>query len=147
MRKDIIETLINRDKKHLLRVQSYKINKLCKTSENNNNIKFIERKNTQYESVDIINHKLENSERTDNAKLNTSKNDISYKHDKIKKIVIKNGNLDQVNYFHILKSYFCFKDKKTEMINLCNDIITEDMCIERILEIGRQISFFFVKKV
>jgi len=134
MSKDIIETLINRDKKHLLRVQSYKINKLCKTSENNNNIKFIERKNTQYESVDIINHKLENSERTDNAKLNTSKNDISYKHDKIKKIVIKNGNLDQVNYFHILKSYFCFKDKKTEMINLCNDIITEDMCIERILE-------------
>jgi len=134
MSKDIIETLINRDKKHLLRVQSYKINKLCKTSENNNNIKFIKRKNTQYESVDIINHKLENSERTDNAKLNTSKNDISYKHDKIKKIVIKNGNLDQVNYFHILKSYFCFKDKKTEMINLCNDIITEDMCIERILE-------------
>ena len=134
MSKDIIETLINRDKKHLLRVQSYKINKLCKTSENNNNTKFIERKNTQYESVDIINHKLENSERTDNAKLNTSKNDISYKHDKIKKIVIKNGNLDQVNYFHILKSYFCFKDKKTEMINLCNDIITEDMCIERILE-------------
>jgi len=47
---------------------------------------------------------------------------------------MNNIHLEQVNYFHILKSYFCFKDKKTEMINLCKDIIREDMCIERILE-------------
>ena len=45
MSKDIIETLFDRDKKHLLGVQSYRINKLCKTSENNN-IATIERKNT-----------------------------------------------------------------------------------------------------
>ena len=133
MSRDIIETLINRDKKHLLRVQSYRINKLCKTSENNNTTP-IEIKNTQYESTDMINNKLENSERTDKTNLNKSKNDISYKHNKIKQISINNGHLYQVNYFHIFKSYFCFKDKKTEMINLCNDIITEDMCIERILE-------------
>ena len=36
MSKDIIETIIDRDKKHLLGVQSYRINKLCKTTENNN---------------------------------------------------------------------------------------------------------------
>ena len=133
MSKDIIETLINRDKKHLLRVQSYRINKLCKTSENNNTTS-IEKKNTQHESVDMINNKLENSERIDKTKLNTSKNDIVYKNEKIMQIRINNKQIDKVNYFHILKSYFCFKDKKTEMINLCNDIITEDMCIERILE-------------
>ena len=133
MSKDIIETLINRDKKHLLRVQSYKINKLCKTSENNNTTS-IERKISQYESVDMINNKLENSERIDKTKLNTSKNDISYKNEKIKQIRLNNKHIEKVNYFHILKSYFCFKDKKTEMINLCNDIITENMCIERILE-------------
>ena len=133
MSKDIIETLINRDKKHILRVQSYKINKLCKNSENNNTTP-IERNNTQYESVDMINNKLENSERMEKKKLNTSKNDISYKSEKIKQIKINNKHIEKVNYFHILKSYFCFKDKKTEMINLCNDIITEDMCIERILE-------------
>ena len=57
MSKDIVETLINRDKQHLLRVQSYRINKLCKTNENNNTSS-IERKNTQHESSDMINNKL-----------------------------------------------------------------------------------------
>ena len=133
MSKDIIETLINRDKQHLLRVKSYRINKLCKTSEINNTSS-IERKNTQFESVDMINNKLENSERIDKAKLTATKNDITYKNEKINQIRINNKHIEKVNYFHILKSYFCFKDKKTEMINLCNDIITEDMWIERILE-------------
>ena len=133
MSKDIIQTLINRDQKHLLRVQSYRINKLCKTSENIKTTS-IERKNTQFESVDMMNNKLENSERIDKNKLNISKNDLAYKNEKIKQIEINNNHIDKVNYFHILKSYFCFKDKKTEMINLCNDIITEDMCVERILE-------------
>jgi len=134
MSKDIIETLINKDKDHLLRVQSYKINKLCKTSENNNNAISIGKNNTHYESVDMINNKLENSERIDKNILNISKNDVAYKYDKIKQIRINNNHIDKVNYYHILKSYFCFKDKKTEMINLCNDIITEGMSIERVLE-------------
>ena len=56
MSKDIIETLINRDKKHILRVQSYRIKKLCKTSENNN-IKYIKKKNIKYKSKDMINKK------------------------------------------------------------------------------------------
>jgi hypothetical protein len=141
MSKDIIQTLINRDQKHLLRVQSYRINKLCKTSENIKTTS-IERKNTQFESVDMMNNKLENSERIDKNKLNISKNDLAYKNEKIKQIEINNNHIDKVNYFHILKSYFCFKDKKTEMINLCNDIITEDMCVERILE-----RFYNLEKV
>jgi hypothetical protein len=49
------------------------------------------------------------------------------KNDKIKQIKINRNQIDKINYYHILKSYFCFKDKKTEMINFCNDIITEDM--------------------
>ena len=85
MSKDIIETLINKDKKHLLRVPNYRINKLYKTSENNNTTS-IEKKNAQYESLDIINNKLENSERIDKVKLNTSKNDISCAKDKINQI-------------------------------------------------------------
>ena len=133
MSKDIIETIIDRDKKYLLGVQSYRINKLCKASEINN-ASSTERKKAQYESSDMINNKLENSERIDKTKLNTLKNDTAYKNGKIKQIKINNRYLDKVNYFHILKSYFCFKDKKIEMINLCNDVIIEDMCIERILE-------------
>ena len=40
-------------------------------------------------------------------------------------------NLDFIN---IIKSFFCFKDKKLKLINLCNDIINKDICIERILK-------------
>ena len=36
-----------------------------------------------------------------------------------------------MSYF---KKFFCFKDKKTKLINLCENIINEDMSIERILE-------------
>ena len=98
MSKDIIETLINRDKKHILRVKSYRINKLCKTSENIK-IEHIKRNNIQYESVDMINNKLENSERIDKSKLNISKNDINYKNEKIRQIRINNKH----NLFRFIK--------------------------------------------
>ena len=34
----------------------------------------------------------------------------------------------------IIKSFFCCKDKKTELINLCDNIICKDICIERIIK-------------
>ena len=40
-------------------------------------------------------------------------------------------NLDFIN---IIKSFFCFKGKKMKLINLCNDIVQKDICIERILK-------------
>ena len=55
----------------------YNINKYFKINENNK-FTFIEIKNTQYESVDMINNKFENSEIIDKVKLNTSKNGISF---------------------------------------------------------------------
>ena len=54
--------------------------------------------------------------------------------EKIKKVVDNNKELKKINYFHILISYLCFKTKKTEIINLCDDIVTEDLCVERILK-------------
>ena len=33
----------------------------------------------------------------------------------------------------IIKSFFCFKDIKTKLIDLCNKVINEDICIDRIL--------------
>ena len=35
-----------------------------------------------------------------------------------------------INYYHIFKSLLCFTDKKTKLINLCHEIVTEDMFIE-----------------
>ena len=53
---------------------------------------------------------------------------------KLKKVIDNNRELKKINYFHILISYLCFKTKKTEIINLCDDIITEDLGVERILK-------------
>ena len=41
--------------------------------------------------------------------------------------------LKSINIFNIIKS-FIFKSNKDKLINLCHDIIIEDMCIENILE-------------
>ena len=38
-----------------------------------------------------------------------------------------------MNYYHIIKSYLCFNDDKTKLINCCDDLIKEELAIERIL--------------
>lgn len=42
--------------------------------------------------------------------------------------------LDSANYFHFLKSYLCFKDQKTRLINECYELYKEEVCIENILK-------------
>ena len=42
--------------------------------------------------------------------------------------------LDSANYFHFLKSYLCFKDQKTRLINECYELHKEEVCIENILK-------------
>ena len=48
----------------------------------------------------------------------------------------KNSNanaLDNLNYLHIIKSFFCCKDEKTKLINYCNDYISKEICLENLL--------------
>ena len=54
-------------------------------------------------------------------------NDFDKKSDKIK--IFK-----KINYLHILKSFLCFKDKKSQFINYCDNIIRQDISAERMLE-------------
>ena len=42
--------------------------------------------------------------------------------------------LDSSNYFHFLKSYLCFKDPNTLLINECHEQYKEEVCIEGILK-------------
>ena len=42
--------------------------------------------------------------------------------------------LSELSFWDILKSYFCFKDKKSKLVNLCHNIIIEDMCFEKIIK-------------
>ena len=39
-----------------------------------------------------------------------------------------------LNITNIIKSFFCIKDRKLKLINLCNDIVNKDICVERILK-------------
>ena len=50
------------------------------------------------------------------------------------KISINKNLINEINYFNIIKTYLCFKDKKAELVNLFHDIIIEDMSIESILK-------------
>ena len=74
---------------------------------------------------------LDNSIKSKEFKLDPNK---ILKNDNIDAIDEKTKILKEVNYFHIIKSFLCFKDKKSLFINFCNNIIRQDMSIERILE-------------
>ena len=63
--------------------------------------------------------------------LDKDKNDT--KSDLSKDNIDINKTLKKINYYYIIKSFLCFKDKKTKLINLCHNIIIEDLCVERIL--------------
>jgi len=41
--------------------------------------------------------------------------------------------MKNLNFINIIKSFLCFKDKKLNLINLCNDIVNKDICAEKIL--------------
>ena len=42
--------------------------------------------------------------------------------------------MKKIHIYHILKSYlFCFNDKKTKLINICNNIILDELNIDKIL--------------
>ena len=58
-------------------------------------------------------------------------NNIRLKDQKLKERNI--NTLKNIKLFDIIKSFFCFKDIKTNLIDLCNKIINEDICLDRIL--------------
>ena len=128
MSKDIIEMLLNNNKRSS--VQTSKINNNLLKNNGKKDI-ISERKEIIDGTNAIIN--INNNEKNDEIKLNKSNENTKIKNvRRIKKV--NNKIMKKINYWHILKSFLCFKDKKTKLINLCHSIITEDMCIERILE-------------
>ena len=134
MSKDIIFTLINnniyRNRKIKLSLPNNKINIL--NTENKNEEIINERKINQSKNSENL-----NIEKSYEFKLNRGKTN--------KKLCIidseENNNQNyineikkKINYLYIIKSFFCFNDKKTKLIDICHNIVTEDTSIERILE-------------
>ena len=72
---------------------------------------------------------------------NTEKNNLSYNFNLqnnnivFEKIKIENKNnkiLKKINYFDIIKSYICIKNKRSKLINYCHNIITKYLSVEKI---------------
>ena len=67
-------------------------------------------------------------------------NEISTKNDleSVNKNENKSENINKImknlKINSIIKSFFCCEDKKTKIINLCEDIVKKDICVERILK-------------
>ena len=138
MKKDIIKYLISKDKKPLENQNIFSVNKII--TENSEISLGLNKK--RYESSDKINKinkpefskKIESFKSEEISEKSNDNNNINInENNKIKKVIDNNKELKKINYFHILISYLCFKNKKTEIINLCDDIITEDLSVERIL--------------
>ena len=116
-------------------------------------------------------NKFKNEEKNNNQDLNKNQENIEIVHeskrkikinkiDNIQKDLIANTNLkteftkeaimDNLNYFHIIRSYFCCKNEKVKLINLCHDFINEDLCIENLLarlyDLERMVNLLSNKK-
>ena len=150
MSKNILIGIMNKSKIDLLNKRSHDINKIFKREnicsekkimkskslsnekplndvyylEKENNF-ISEKKNIKSKSMEKPQTDIYNSEKENNKSFGVEENN---------EININNKLIKNINYFDIIKSYFCFNDKKTKMINLCHNIISKDICIERILE-------------
>jgi len=73
--------------------------------------------------------RLNNSKKSNEIKLTPNNDGISENSKNEKKKLLK-----EINYFHIIKSFLCFKDKKSQFINFSYNIIKRDMSMEKVLE-------------
>jgi len=137
MKKDIVENLIFKDKKYSENQKNFNANKII----TQNSEIYLEPNKKRYESSEQINKinkqeisKNENIKSDEKSEKSNDNNNFSNGNEKMKKVIENNKELKKIYYFHVLISYLCFKNKKAEIINLCDDIITEDLCVERILK-------------
>ena len=128
---DIVYDLLKQDKKYIP-IKLTHINNLTKNNHKKKNEFSSDRKK--------INPELMNK---DNDNTHDDKNEIN-KFGKSRENLTINNTIEEkdsinkfmkeINYFQVIKSYFCFKDNKSKLIELCNNLVIEDMSVERILQ-------------
>ena len=128
------------DKQMSLNIIEYLINKNEAQSKKNRRKLIVIKNKSKESSIKKISseildksNNLHNSINNNEIKLNSNNNKL-LKKGKINNVDEKNKILKEINYFHIIKSFFCFKDKNIQFIIFCNNIIKQDMSVERILE-------------
>ena len=119
MNKDIIKHIITNKEKEIIPQK-----KLKKIFDINDNKK--QKFDKKIEQNQIIEEKA-------NSKiyLNTHNKDSASDFENDDKNMIQ--VMKNLNFINIIKSFLCFKDKKLNLINLCNDIVNKDICAEKIL--------------
>ena len=131
MNTDIVYDLLNQDKKYIP-IKLTQINNLTKNNPKKNEIS-TDRKKINPELMNKINDNT-HDEKNEIIKLDKSRENLRIKNDPIEEKNINNKFMKEINYFHIIKSYFCFKDNKSKLIQLCHNLVMEDMSVERILQ-------------
>ena len=126
------------------------INNLLKKTKNNEEYKPNISNNINNNFNKKNNNKMLSQSATNNN-LNLSKNtELNLNGENIINDKIIEKTFESINYFHLIKSYFCcFKDKKTKLINHCHKIMNDDLCVENILEkfyISETINNYFLNK-
>ena len=136
MSKDIVRRLITKNEN-----KEYKFNDLNKINNANNifnnikNIKNIsERKsiNSEFKNKKSFEEILNKSDKSNKIEHNYLKNDITLKSKHVNKTKI--NIMKKLNLWYIIKSLFCFKDNKIKLIDLCHNIVIQDLCIDKILK-------------
>ena len=93
-------------------------------------------------------HLIKNIEINDLNKLDENNVNNNNQENKINSYNLNNANkelLKHLSYFHYIKSYLCFKDEKSELINNLYSFIQQELCIEAILsKIYRLENFYYI---
>ena len=116
MSKDIIRYILSKDEENYLIRQNNNINLIKKQDNTNSKIMSDKREiNNELKDNTNVSHKNKHKYKY-KYRISASKEEIFEKIKKNNKSNINNKILKELNYFNILKSYFCFKDKKTRLI-------------------------------
>ena len=130
--KDIMISLLDKNNNIISNKHQQEISKILLTNKEKN-MRSSERREIKDETIDKTSN-IHNQEALDKNKFNISKDNILLDNGKKEQQNINDKLLSELSFFDVLKSYFCFQDKKTKLVNLCNNIIIEDMCLEKILK-------------
>ena len=128
MNKDIIRNILTSDEKK--KIKREKI--ICLKDKIFHNIF----ENDEKAKKDIVENNIKEDktqeEQNSKASFNITNIDNVTKVENNDKIII--NVMKKLNFINIMKSFFCFKGKKIRLINLCDDIVKKDICVERILK-------------
>ena len=132
MDKDIIRYILTskekkenvREKVIFLKDKLFKqIYEIDDKSQNNLVEKSIKENKIQDKEKSNVSFNISNKDNTNNA----------FKVESIDNTIIIN-EMKNLNLLNVMKSFFCFKGKKMKLINLSNDIVKKDICVEKILK-------------